>query len=163
MPKKLWYQEIPDPSGYESLDVVAEFLAIWLNTRLQHAIDPGELAGVIDVLYDCAPPGTIWTTLEVRPDEMAKYITTYMKDDGEGGDMMKGRDEKLSAKYKEWIEKGHEPPPILLSGVTDEDGSRGIMLIDGRHRIFSAIDAGLKTIKAYLPIEQVECMKDAEL
>lgn len=161
---KLWYQLLQHPSGYENLDVVAEFLEVWINTRRPQAIHPGELAGVIDVLYDCAPPGTEWVTILLRPQELASYITIYMKDDDDGGAMMKGRDTKLSAKYKEWLQRGHEPPPILVAGAANDDGTeRGIMLIDGRHRIHAAIAAGLTTIKAYIPKDHLPYLKDAEL
>jgi hypothetical protein len=161
---RLWYRLLSDPAGYENMDVVAEFLETWLTTRRTKAISSGELAGVIDVLYDCAPPGTEWSTVEMRPDQLASYITTYMKDEADGGAMMKGRDEKLSSKYREWIEHGHQPPPILIAGAEDpRDGSRGIMLIDGRHRIFASIEAGLKTIKAYIPTEHLPLLNDAEL
>jgi hypothetical protein len=165
MPKmKLWYQILQQQEGYENLDVVAEFLEVWINTRRPQAIDPGELAGVIDVLYDCAPAGTEWVTILARPQELADYITVYMKDDNDGGAMMKGRDNKLSAKYKEWLQRGHQPPPILLAGAENDEGTeRGIMLIDGRHRIHAAIAAGLQTIKAYIPKDHLSYMDAAEL
>lgn len=161
---KLWYQLLQHPSGYENLDVVAEFLEVWLRTRRLQGIDPGELAGVIDVLYDCAPAGTEWVTILLRPQELARYITVYMKDEDDGGAMMKGRDTKLSTKYKEWLQRGHEPPPILVAGAENDDGTeRGIMLIDGRHRIYASIAAGMTTIKAYIPKEHLPYLQDAEL
>jgi hypothetical protein len=159
----LWYRRVRRPEK-ENIDLVAEFLDVWLATRKLGSIDPGELAGVIDVLYDMAPPGTKWALLEVRPHELAAYINVYMRDDQSGGEMMKSADHSLKNTYVGWIRKGHQPPPIMISGVIDEeDGDKGILLIDGRHRIHAAVEAGLATIQAYLPVEHIPFMDEAVL
>lgn len=159
----LWYRRLRGPEK-ENIDLVAEFLDVWLATRKAGSIDPGELAGVIDVMYDMAPPGTKWALLEVRPHELARYINVYMRDDRSGGEMMKSADHTLKSTYVGWIKKGHAPPPIMISGVIDEsDGESGVLLIDGRHRIYAAIDAGMTAIKAYLPVKHIPFMDKAVL
>ena len=159
----LWYRRLIAPEK-ESIDLVAEFLDVWLATRKPGAIDPGELAGVVDVMYELVPSGTKWALLEVRPDELARYITVYMRDNEPGGAMMKKGDHSLKSTYVAWIKKGHEPPPIMIAGVEDEDdGTRGIMLIDGRHRIHAMLAAEMPTMKAYLPVEPLPFMDEAVL
>ena len=47
----LWYRLVTDET-YKTIDIVTEFLDIWLQTRRAEDIDPGELAGVIDAIYE---------------------------------------------------------------------------------------------------------------
>jgi uncharacterized ParB-like nuclease family protein len=157
----LWYRRLRR-QPIENIDLVAEFLETWLVTRMAETIDPGELAGVIDVLYEMAPSGTMWAIIEIRPHELARYITTYVRDGEEVGTMMSTEDNTLRDTYASWIRKGHETPPIIIAGVVDEDdGGKGIMLIDGRHRIHAAVAAGKETILAYIPVEHLPMMKEA--
>jgi hypothetical protein len=159
----LWYRTIDD-SDFATIDLVAEFLDIWLQTRKPEDIDPGELAGVIDVLYDIEGVPGHWVLIAVRPKELKRYISTYIRSDGTTGTMMQDSDVSLSKEYVRLLKKGHEPPPIMLAGAEDPDtGAQGVTLIDGRHRIYAAVMAKLKEIPAYIPKEDLPMMEKAEL
>lgn len=147
----LWYKPI-DMSGHESMDLVNEFLDIWLQTRKNEDIDPGELAGVIDTIYEFQPSPGDWVLIEVKPSEISAYITIYVTADGKEKEMMARKDFKLRDQYVKLLQKGYDPTPIIIAGATDEDtGEQGIVLLDGRHRTHAAIAAGVHTIQAYIP------------
>lgn len=162
----LWHHI--DPRGtnatFETIDLVGEFLDIWLQTRKSEDIDPGELAGVIDVLYDFQPSPGEWILIEVRPKELAEYISVYITAKGERKKMMSKKDKKLSASYVKLFKKGHEPTPIMLGGIADSvTGEEGVVLIDGRHRIFAAIDANVPTLPAYINKNGLKYLKAAKM
>jgi hypothetical protein len=159
----LWYRVIED-NNYGTMDLVAEFLDVWLQTRKAQDIDPGELAGVIDVVYDIEPTPGSWILIAVKPQELRRYISTYIRSDGTTGDMMQPKDVSLAKEYVKLLRRGHEPPPIIIAGAEDpDDGTEGVTLIDGRHRIHAAAMAKLKEIQAYIPKEDLPMMKKAEL
>jgi hypothetical protein len=159
----LWFRKLED-NDYATIDLVAEFIDIWLQTRRPEDIDPGELAGVIDVIYDIEPVPGQWTLIAVRPDELKRYIRTYIRSDGTTGDMMRPRDVSLAKEYVKLLRRGHEPPPIIIAGAEDPDTkTEGITLIDGRHRIHAAAMAGLKELPAYIPKDAIPMMEKAEL
>ncbi|HUV13232.1 MAG TPA: hypothetical protein VMY18_06290, partial [Acidobacteriota bacterium] len=160
----LWYKIEEDNEGqdFETADLVVEFLDIWLQTRKLEDIDPKELGGVIDVLYDFEPVPGKWILIEVRAAEMAKYISTYINARGESKVMMQEKDKKLSNAYVKLLKKGYEPTPIMIAGIVDEvSGEEGIVLIDGRHRIHAAIAAGVTILKAYINKSGLEKMDKA--
>jgi hypothetical protein len=146
----LWYKLI-DTGHHESMDLVSEFLDIWLQTRKNEAIDPDELAGVIDVIYECQPSPGDWVLIEVRPSEIASYISSYVNSKGEEKAMMAMKDYKLRDKYVNLLNRGYKPTPIIITGATEDTGEQGIGLIDGRHRIHSYVAAGIESIEAYIP------------
>jgi hypothetical protein len=159
------FHRIVDRKVYETMDLVTEFLDIWIQTRKPKDIDTDELAGVIDVLYDFQPSPGRWVVIEVKPKELAQYINIYINHRGEEKPMMSSRDNKLSAKYVELLKKGYEPTPIMIAGATEknDDGEYGIVLIDGRHRIYSFIEAEHETCLAYIPYKDVPKMAMAKL
>jgi hypothetical protein len=159
------FHRIVDKKVYETMDLVTEFLDIWIQTRKPKDIDTDELAGVIDVLYDFQPSPGRWVVIEVKPKELAQYINIYINHRGEEKPMMSSRDNKLSAKYVELLKKGYEPTPIMIAGATEknDDGEYGIVLIDGRHRIYSFIEAEHETCLAYIPYKDVPKMAMASL
>ena len=162
----LWYRQEAANKGtvFETAELVMEFLDIWLQTRKNEDIDPQELAGVIDVLYDFQPVPGKWILIETKPQELAKYIATYINAAGERREMMQQKDQALSREYVNLLKKGFEPTPIMIAGITDDvTGEDGIVLIDGRHRIFAAVDAGIDTIKAYINQDGVAMMDKATL
>jgi len=171
MPKEindmgLWYRIETENKDtvFETCDLVGEFLDIWLQTRKAEDIDASELAGVIDVLYDFQPVPGKWVLIEVRPKELARYISTYVNAKGQRKKMMKGKDVKLSKAYVKLLKKKYEPTPIMLAGIADEvTGEDGVVLIDGRHRIFAAVEAGIPTILAYINKDGLEKMDKAKL
>lgn len=146
----LWYKLI-DTTKHESMDLVSEFLDIWLQTRKNEGIDPDELAGVIDAIYEFQPSPGDWVLVEVRPQEIAAYISIYVNSKGEEKEMMRQKDFKLRDQYVKLLQKGYDPTPIIITGATDDSGEQGIALLDGRHRTHAAIAAGLNTIEAYIP------------
>ena len=146
----LWYKLI-DTKKHESIDLVSEFLDIWLQTRKNEAIDPGELAGVIDAIYEFQPSPGDWVLVEVKPREIAAYISIYVNSRGEEKEMMRQKDYKLRDKYVTLLQRGYTPTPIIITGATDDSGEQGIALLDGRHRTHAAITAGVETIEAYIP------------
>ena len=161
----LWYKIVDeDDDEFETAELVVEFLDIWLQTRKLEDIDPQELAGVIDVLYDFEPVPGKWTLIEVKPKEIAKYISTYVNAKGEKKEMMQSKDKKLSQAYVRLLKKGYEPTPIMIAGIEDEvTGEEGIVLIDGRHRIHAAVEADIPIIKAYINNHGLEKMDKAVL
>lgn len=157
----LWYKRVNNET-YETMDLVAEFLDIWFQTRKSEDIDPGELAGVIDSLYECQPPPGEWILIEAKPTELRDYITVYVDPDGKEKKMMARKDTKLMKQYVKLLTKGYEPTPIMIAGAIDEEtGEHGIVLIDGRHRIFAAIENSVETIQAYIPKEDLSKMDAA--
>lgn len=159
----LWYGR-KNHKTFNNMDLISEFLDIWLQTRKNPDIDPGELAGVIDTIYDYQPSPGKWILIDVKPAELKQYITTYVGPDGKERKMIRQKDVKLSSAYIDLIQKGHLPTPIFIAGVEDpDDGTEGIVLLDGRHRIHSAVEAGLQTIEAYLPHGHLPCMDAAKL
>jgi hypothetical protein len=65
---------------------------------------------------------------------------------------MQGHDWSLTNRYKQLLQKGFEPTPIFISGAEDDQtGEKGIILIDGRHRIYAAAEEGRTEIQAYIP------------
>lgn len=161
----LWYRRIDD-KAYQTMDLVTEFLDIWIQTRKPQDIDTDELAGVIDVMYDFAPVPGQWVTIEVRPKELQQYINVYINHEGKAKPMMSNKDKALTAKYVALLQRGFDPTPIIIAGATDQDektGEQGIVLLDGRHRIHSFIAAGRQTCLAYIPLEDVPKMDAAIL
>lgn len=159
----LWYRII-DNKSFESMDLVNEFLDIWLQTRKNEDIDPGELAGVIDTIYEFQPSPGDWILIEVRPSEISAYITIYVTADGKEKEMMARKDFKLRDQYVKLIQKGYDPTPIIIAGATDDDtGEQGIVLLDGRHRTHAAIAAGVQTIQAYIPRQDLPKMDAATI
>jgi len=162
----LWYKrdKANENTTFETADLVSEFLDIWLQTRKNEDIDPKELAGVIDVLYDFQPVPGKWVLIEVRPKELARYISTYVNAEGKSKKMMSKRDKKLSTSYVRLLKKGFEPTPIMIAGIQDEVTKEdGIVLIDGRHRIFAAVAAGVDTLLAYINKDGLDKMDKAVL
>lgn len=162
----LWHKhdEANKDTVFETADLVDEFLDIWLQTRKNEDIDPKELAGVIDVLYDFQPVPGKWVLIEVRPRELASYISTYVNAKGRTKQMMSKDDTTLSSAYVGLFKKGFEPTPIMIAGIDDEvTGEEGIVLIDGRHRIFAAIEAGVETLLAYINKDGLGKMDKATL
>ena len=162
----LWYRIDPENEGatFETIDLVGEFLDIWLQTRKAEDIDPGELAGVIDVLYDFQPTPGKWILIEMRPTEMAEYISTYITAKGKYKEMMTKKDHKLSNAYAKLFKKKYEPTPIMLAGVVDAvTGEEGVVLIDGRHRIHAAVQAKIPTILAYINKNGLEHLEKASI
>jgi hypothetical protein len=162
----LWYrrERANKDTVFETADLVMEFLDIWLQTRKNEDIDPQELAGVIDVLYDFQPVPGKWVLIEVKPKELAEYIATYINAEGERREMMQKKDVALSREYVKLLKKGFEPTPIMIAGIKDEvTGEDGIVLIDGRHRIFASIDADIDIIKAYINKDGLKMMDKATL
>ena len=159
------FHRIVDKKAYETMDLVTEFLDIWIQTRKSPDIDTDELAGVIDVLYDFQPVPGKWVVVEVRPKELAQYINVYVNHRGEEKPMMSAKDNKLSAKYVELLSKGYEPTPIMIAGATEKNdqGEHGIVLIDGRHRIYAFIKAEHETCLAYIPYKDVPKLAMAKL
>lgn len=160
------YHRLVDKKAYETMDLVTEFLDIWIQTRKPKDIDTDELAGVIDVMYEFQPVPGKWVVIEVKPKELAQYINVYINDKGQEKPMMSARDNKLSAKYVELLKKGYEPTPIMIAGATEknkETGEHGIVLIDGRHRIYSFIEANHETCLAYIPHKDLPKMAMAKL
>jgi hypothetical protein len=158
----LWYRKI-NSNNYSTIDLVAEFLDIWLQTRRSEDISPEELAGVIDVMYDVQTPPGNWSLIEVRPGELRNYIQVYIKPDGRHAPMMSKRDEKLSGEYKNLLQKGYKPTPIIIAGTEGDNREEGIFLIDGRHRIHSAADLGIQKMEAYIPTKQINTLRKARL
>jgi hypothetical protein len=159
----LWYKLVTKET-FETMDIIAEFLDIWLQTRKSEDIDPGELAGVIDTVYEFAPSPGCWSLIEVRPTEIRDYITVYVDANGKQKKMMAKKDEKLTRQYVKLLTKGHEPTPIIISGATDDDTKEeGIVLLDGRHRTYAAIASGILTIQAYIPTEDLPKMAKATI
>jgi len=159
------YHKIVDKKSYQTMDLITEFLDIWIQTRKSKDIDTDELAGVIDVLYDFQPTPGRWVVIEVKPKELAQYINVYIDHRGREKPMMSARDNKLSAKYVELLKKNYEPTPIMIAGATEkgDNGEYGIVLIDGRHRIYSFIEAGHETCLAYIPYNDLPKMAMAHL
>lgn len=159
----LWFRSI-NYNNYSTIDLVNEFLDIWLQTRRSQDIHPGELAGVIEVLYEIQPSPGSWRLVEVRPHELKRYIRVYIRSDGSRAPMMRQRDQKLSLEYQKLLKKGYKPTPIMLAGSQNEDGGEeGIMLIDGRHRIHSTADLEIPTIEAYIPTSDIQMFRKAIL
>jgi len=157
----LWYRRIDD-RVFQTMDLVPEFLDIWLQTRRPQDIKTDNIAGVIDALYDFQPVPGQWIVIEARPKELGNYINVYINAEGKKRPMMRARDTALSQKYVQLLEKGYEPTPIMIAGAGDKQtGEEGIVLIDGRHRIFSAIAAGRETILAYIPLQDLPKMDKA--
>ena len=147
----LWYKRVSKET-FESIDLVAEFLDIWLQTRKSESIDPGELAGVIDTIYEFQPTPGKWILIEVKPTEIGDYITTYVNARGKEKKMMAKKDTKLTKQYVKLLDQGFDPTPIMIAGASDEEtGEQGIALIDGRHRTYAAIENKIATIQAYIP------------
>ena len=162
----LWYKrdKANEDTTFETADLVSEFLDIWLQTRKNEDIDPKELAGVIDVLYDFQPVPGKWVLIEVRPKELARYISTYVDAQGRQKKMMSKKDKKLSKAYVRLLKKGFEPTPLMIAGIKDSvTNEEGIVLIDGRHRIFAAIEAGVDTLLAYINEEGLDKMDKATI
>lgn len=160
----LWYRLEPTnkDTSFETIDLVGEFLDIWLQTRKSEDIDAGELAGVIDTLYDFQPTPGKWVLIEVKPTELAKYISVYVTAEGERKQMMSKKDHKLSESYVKLFKKKYEPTPIMLAGIVDEvTGEQGIVLLDGRHRIYAAIKAKIPTLLAYINADGIEHLEKA--
>jgi len=159
----LWYKLVTKET-FETMDIIAEFLDIWLQTRKSEDINPGELAGVIDTVYEFAPSPGCWSLIEVRPTEIRDYITVYVDANGKQKKMMAKKDEKLTQQYVKLYAKGHEPTPIIISGAVDDDTKEeGIVLLDGRHRTYAAIASGIGTIQAYIPTEDLPKMAKATI
>jgi len=146
----LWYKLI-NTKKHESMDLVSEFLDIWLQTRKIDDIDNDELAGVIDAIYEFQPSPGDWVLIEVRPQEIASYISVYVNSRGQEKEMMRQKDYRLRDQYVNLLKKGYNPTPIIITGATDDSGEQGIALLDGRHRTHAAIAAGLTSIEAYIP------------
>jgi hypothetical protein len=162
----LWYRIDPENENttFETIDLVCEFIDIWLQTRKAKDIDPRELSGVIDVLYDFQPVPGEWVLVEIRPAELAQYITTYINDKGTRQQMMQEKDHKLSNAYVKLFKKKYQPTPLIIAGVADEvTGEEGIVLIDGRHRTFAAIKAGVPTLLAYINKSGLEMLDKAKI
>jgi phosphoglycolate phosphatase-like HAD superfamily hydrolase len=162
----LWYRIEPENKGktFETCDLIEEFLDIWLQTRKAEDIDASELAGVIDVLYDFQPVPGHWVLIEVRPKELARYISTYVNAKGQRKKMMEDKDVRLSKAYVKLLKKKYEPTPIMIAGISDEvTGEDGIVLIDGRHRIHAAVAAKIPTILAYINKSGLDKMDKATL
>jgi hypothetical protein len=159
----LWYKPV-NRNNYSTMDLVHEFLDIWLQTRRAADINSGELAGVIDVLYEVEPSPGKWRLVEVSPKQLKNYIRVYIRSDGSRAPMMRKRDIKLSSAYKNLLKKGHKPTPIMLAGTQNENGGEeGIILIDGRHRIHSAADLGIEKMEAYIPNSDIGMFRKATL
>jgi hypothetical protein len=157
----LWYKLLTDET-YETMDIIAEFLDIWLQTRKSEDIDPGELAGVIDTVYEFESSSGLWSLIEVRPTEIRDYITVYVDANGKQKKMMAQKDERLMRQYVKLLTKGHEPTPIMIAGAVDDDTKEeGIVLLDGRHRTYAAIANNVAKIKAYIPKEDLPKMEKA--
>ena len=162
----LWYKrdEENKNTDFETADLVTEFIDIWLQTRKNQDIDPKELAGVIDVLYDFQPVPGKWVLIEVRPAELARYISTYINDKGDHKRMMAKKDKKLSSAYVKLLKKGFEPTPLMIAGIKDSvTGEDGVVLIDGRHRIYAAVAAGVEKLLAYINKDGLDKMDKASL
>lgn len=162
----LWYRidKQNKDTVFETSELVMEFLDIWFQTRKAEDIDASELAGVIDVLYDFQPVPGEWVLIEVRPEELARYISTYVNAKGQRKEMMKDKDVKLSKAYVKLLKKKYEPTPIMLAGISDEvTGEDGVVLIDGRHRIYAAVEAKIPKILAYINKDGLEKMDKAIL
>jgi len=163
----LWYRRTEN-TVYETVHLVDEFLHIWFSTRRETKfIRANELAGVIDMLYEVDPAPGQWVIVEVRPQELKKYISVYRKERPQGGkatetkNMMQDHDWTLTRRYKQLLDKGFEPTPIFLSGAESDDGEKGIMLVDGRHRIYSAAEQGHTMMLAYIPLRDLPMFKEA--
>lgn len=162
----LWYRIDPEnkDTTFQTIDLVGEFIDIWLQTRKAEDIDSGELAGVIDVLYDFQPVPGQWILIEVKPEELVKYIATYVTAKGERKQMMQNKDHKLSNAYVKLLKKNYEATPIMIAGIADGvTGEEGVILIDGRHRIYAAVKAGLPTMFAYINRDGLEMMDKAKM
>ncbi len=162
----LWYKRDKANKAviFETADLVMEFVDIWLQTRKNEDIDPQELAGVIDVLYDFQPVPGKWVLIDVKPRELAAYISTYVNAKGEKRQMMQQKDKALSRQYVSLLKKGYEPTPLMIAGINDSvTGEPGIVLIDGRHRIYAAIAADVEKLKAYINLDGLEMMDKATL
>jgi len=160
------YHRLVDKKTFETMDLVTEFIDIWIQTRKPKDIDTDELAGVIDVMYDFQPSPGKWVIIEVKPQELAQYINVYINDKGEEKPMMSAKDNRLSGKYVELLKKGYEPTPIMIAGATEKNeatGEHGIVLIDGRHRIYAFIEAKHETCLAYIPYNDLPKMAAAQL
>ena len=162
---------------YDTMDVVSDFIDIWLQTREAEDIDSDELAGVIEGIYQGEGEDRKWMVVYLKPEELRDYIKYYVhsdrssddsgeEKDGENRPMMADYDHKLSAEYVKLIKEGYDSPPIIVSGAEDEETDppvRGLYLIDGRHRIYAACDADVKKITAYIPVEYFTYLKEAKL
>jgi hypothetical protein len=159
----LWFQR-QNRKTFSNMELVSEFIDVWLQTRKSEDIDASELSGVIDFIYDVEPAPGKWALIEVKPSELKSYITVYVSPDGvERKTMMKQGDWRLSKRYVQLLNKGYEPTPIIIAGAEDPDTKeRGITLIDGRHRIYAADEAGLDSIMAYIPRKHLPMMKEAK-
>ena len=73
----LWYKLVTDKT-YETADIVTEFLDIWLQTRKAEDIDPGELAGVIDTIYEFQSPSAITDETFDTMDALAALLGTQL-------------------------------------------------------------------------------------
>jgi hypothetical protein len=159
----LWYKLVTHET-FETMDIIAEFLDIWLQTRKSEDINPGELAGVIDTVYEFAPSPGCWALIEVIPTEIRDYITLYVDAHGKQKKMMAKKDERLMKQYVKLLEKGYEPTPIIISGAVDDDTKEeGIVLLDGRHRTYAAIANNIGKILAYIPKADLPKMSKATL
>ena len=86
------------------------------------------------------------------PNELLDYLELPMKHEDWGraamyGAMMQGA--------------GKEAPPIILVGA-EKDGVKGIALLDGRRRIHAAAIAAKATVEAYLPVDHLGMMNEAQ-
>ena len=147
-----------------TIDLVAQLWEMWAHPPSGGKIDPDELAGVVDLLYDNIPSSECqysdkkdtWTLVELYVEPLKKYLVRGMG--------METEDWKRSNEYSKKNLRGFEIPPIFLSGgVGNYKGKTigGIALLDGRHRIFGAIRSKTETIPAFIPASQLPFLKAA--
>jgi len=147
----------------ENIHIITEFLDIWFQTRRSQDLCASSLAGVIQGIYDASPGDGAWALVSLRPTELRDYITTYLKNGVMQKAVIAEKDVKLYAKYASLLRQGYMPTPVIIAGAEDDCKTQGIYLIDGRRRIYSACIAEKKTMKAYIPVKDLEMLKKANL
>ena len=146
-----WYERIDD-SVLTTMELVHEFIDIWLQTRKTEDLDAGEMAGVIDVLYEFQPSPGGWICVRMNPQELKDHIREYIRADGTRAKMMSKRDLAFAKAYVGLMNKGHEPTPIMIAGAENPTTKeKGITLIDGRHRIHASVIGKRPEILVYIP------------
>jgi hypothetical protein len=156
--------ESTDDTVYTTMQLVDEFIDIWLQTRKPEDIDCGELAGVIDVLYETQPSPGGWVLVRMDPQQLKDHIREYIRDDGTRAPMMRKRDVAFAKAYVGLMTKGHESTPIMVMGAENpKTGEKGLALIDGRHRIHAHVMAKRPEILVYIPADDVRFLEETDL
>lgn len=145
----IWHERADDKTQMTG-EVVGDLLEAWAGSfdTKEAAHKAEDVAGIIDLMYEVQPVPGAWARVKVSTSQLLEHLQLPMESSDWGKAAMYGA--RLQA-------ESEKPPPIILVGA-EEDGRRGLALLDGRRRIHAASIAGKDRIEAWVPEEHLGVM-----